>query len=168
MCVCVLVRVSKRYRDTEWCTVRSFSMLFNTVSSCSSLWISSKRIFLTCSSFWVLHREETVNQWSGNRSVFGVQEEYSCTNRVGLEHWILTVDCAVVFVNLVDGGQPAIKLSYILIVKDIIKVQIWCYLWGNMTVNVKVTNYRLTDLCLVTCMLREETCCWTVFKECLL
>lgn len=60
-------RTARRMKR-QWCTVRSFSMSFSTVSLCSSLWISSWRSTRTFSRLWVLHREEDVKtvKWSEN------------------------------------------------------------------------------------------------------
>lgn len=92
------------------------------------------------------------------------------TNRCA-KHWILTVCCVAVKWSCISFWYKNVCIYVIVIIHSIhssvkqykqwleklAKSVFWCD-----------TNYKLTDLYLVTSTLREETCCWTVFKECLL
>lgn len=90
-CVCTCVW------ETEWPTLRSFSMVFSAVSLCSNLSINSKRTFFTCSSLRVLCIQEN-EPWSD------VLKKGKGKAHL-LNHFVIYWDWPV-FVNLfVEGGH---------------------------------------------------------------
>lgn len=73
-CMCGWVEMKRAgVKKLQRRTVRSLSMLLSQVSSCSKLWISSKRAARTCSSLSVLHVGEKLT-----KPAYSLSKIYRC------------------------------------------------------------------------------------------